>query len=145
MHHLAIMNPRWQLISKILSGQKTIESRWYRNRIAPWGKINAGDTIFFKDAGKLVTVKATVTEVRQQEIRTINEGIAISRQFIRQLCFSENALTDTYWLQGKRYVILAFLGNPAPIEPFAVDKRGYGSACAWITVPDIKSLRKLQQ
>lgn len=51
MHHIAIMNGPWNLIPKILSGEKTIESRWYRTRRAPWGGIRAGDTVYFKDSG----------------------------------------------------------------------------------------------
>lgn len=62
MHHIAIMNPK-VLIDKILSGEKTIETRWYLNRRDPWNKIHTGDTVFFKDSGGLVRAKATVEKV----------------------------------------------------------------------------------
>lgn len=32
MEHVAIMKKSWGLTRKILSGEKTIESRWYRFR-----------------------------------------------------------------------------------------------------------------
>lgn len=52
MHHVAIMKPSWKLIPKILSGEKTIESRWYQTRRAPWNGIAAGDVVYFKDSGE---------------------------------------------------------------------------------------------
>ena len=65
MHHLAILDKKRKLLSKILSGEKTIESRWYMQKRTPWDKIKAGDTIFFKDSGEPVRVKAQVSEVQQ--------------------------------------------------------------------------------
>lgn len=41
MHHLAILKKSWPLIPKILNKQKTIESRWYKVKCAPWNKINS--------------------------------------------------------------------------------------------------------
>ena len=46
MHHLAILDKKRKLLSKILSGEKNIESRWYTQKRAPWDKIKVGDTIF---------------------------------------------------------------------------------------------------
>jgi len=67
MDHLAIMNPKRKLIPKILSGEKTIESRRYMMKVAPRNKIKADDTVYFKDAGKEVTASATVAKVLQYE------------------------------------------------------------------------------
>lgn len=63
MNHVAIMKKSWHLLPEILSGEKTIESRWYKNKSAPWGKVKAGDTVYFKDAGEPVTAKAVVAKV----------------------------------------------------------------------------------
>ena len=63
MHHIAIMKKEWKLTQKILSGEKKIESRWYSNRSAPWGKIKAGETVYFKDSGEPVSIKAEVVKV----------------------------------------------------------------------------------
>lgn len=140
MHHLAIMNPHWHLIEKILSGDKTIESRWYKNKIAPWGRISAGDTVYFKNAGKPITAKAVVAKVIKQEIHSVAEGLALAEKFRNQLCFSASAFTNTDWLIGKRYVIFIFLENPQRLAPFSINKTGYGNACAWITLSDIKTI-----
>src|SRR5258706_9816189 len=49
--HIAIMRSSWMLTSKILANTKKIESRWYLHKYAPWGRIAAGDIIYFKDSG----------------------------------------------------------------------------------------------
>ena len=65
MDHVAIMNPGLKLIDRILSGEKKIESRWSKNKIAPWGKVKTGDRIYFKDAGKPVTAVTEVEKVME--------------------------------------------------------------------------------
>lgn len=50
MNHIAIMKKSWGLLPKILSGEKKIESRWYLNKNALWGKIKKGDTVYFKNS-----------------------------------------------------------------------------------------------
>lgn len=65
MDHLAIMKKSWGLTKKILTGQKTIETRWYMNKSAPRDKIKVGDTVYSKDSGCPVTIKATVSQVDQ--------------------------------------------------------------------------------
>lgn len=49
--HVAILNKKKALITKIVSGQKEIESRRYKARRAPRDKIAAGDTVYFKETG----------------------------------------------------------------------------------------------
>src|SRR3989338_5694334 len=65
MEHIAIMKKSWKLTEKILSGKKKIESRWYKQRRAPWDKIKAGDKIYFKDSGCPVSILATTEKVLQ--------------------------------------------------------------------------------
>ena len=60
MDHLAILDKKRDLMKKILSGEKSIESRWYKMKKTPYGMIKAGDTIYFKDSGEPVTAKARV-------------------------------------------------------------------------------------
>src|SRR5258706_16101220 len=65
MEHVAILHKSWRLSSKIVSGQKRIESRWYKNKHKPWDKIYAGETIYFKESGESITIKARVGKVLQ--------------------------------------------------------------------------------
>jgi len=140
MHHLAIMNPRWKLIPRILAGEKTVESRWYLTRRAPWDKAAAGDTVWFKDAGRDVTAKATVSEVLQFELTGVDDARKVVRDYGDEIRLVNP--DPATWGRIPKYAILLRLKDPRPVEPFAVDKTGYGNACAWIAVPDIMGIRK---
>ncbi len=139
MHHVAIMNPRWRLIPKILSGEKTIESRWYQTRRTPWDRIAAGDTVWFKDAAKPVTAKATVTEVFQFTFKDVEEVDAIAKRYGGEIGF-KNPDART-WSTVPTYAVLVRLADPQSVPPFVIDKRGFGNANAWLTVPDIADIR----
>lgn len=138
MHHLAIMNPGWKLIPRILAGEKTIESRWYLTRRAPWDKAASGDVVWFKDAGKDVTARATVETVLQFELEGIRDAREIVKTYGDEIRLV-NPDPET-WDRVPRYAILLRLRDAEPVEPFAIDKTGYGNACAWIVVPDIADI-----
>lgn len=142
MHHLAIMKKSWRLTRKILTGQKKIESRWYMNKCAPWNTISVGDTVYFKDSGEPVKLAAEVESVMKFEgltprkVREIlqrygsDDGISVedSESFIKRF-------------SNKRYCMLIFLKNPRKVEPFNINKKGYGMMSAWISVDDINKIR----
>ena len=46
------------------------------------------------------------------------------------------------WAAERRYCILIFLKNPRRVEPFEIDKTGYGNACAWMCVGDVERVKK---
>lgn len=141
MHHIAIMKKSWGLIPKILSGEKTIESRWYRNRSAPWGRIGAGETVYFKNSGEPVSLKATVRRVLQFEGLMPSRVRALLQQYGAADGISRRDLAKFYTLfKDKKYCILIFLKNPQLVPPFAVDKRGFGSMAAWLTLPRVRKL-----
>lgn len=140
MHHIAIMKKSWGLIPKILSGEKSIESRWYKTRRAPWNAIAPGDTVFFKNAGEAVTAQATVAGVRQFALHGAADAAAIIKKFGKAICLVED--DPKKWKPLPRYAILIFLKDPNPVRPFAIDKSGFGSATARIAVPDIATITK---
>lgn len=142
MHHVAIMNKSWKLIPKILSGEKTIESRWYQARRVPWNTIAKGDKVYFKDSGSDITALAEVSKVLQYDNYSPKElkGIIKTYGGTGGICFANPAKALT-WTQSKQYAILVFLKNPKSIKPFSINKKGFGNACAWITVKDIDSIR----
>ena len=59
MDHLAILK-KGVLLQKIISKEKTIESRWYKSKKTPYKNIKVGETIYFKISGEPITIKATV-------------------------------------------------------------------------------------
>ena len=69
----------------ILAGRKTIESRWYVHKVAPWDKIFAGDTVYFKESGCPITAKAHVSKVLQFDALDASKVRAIISDYGKQI------------------------------------------------------------
>ena len=141
MDHVAIMKKSWGLLPRILEGAKIIESRWYKARVAPWDRIRAGDTLYFKDSGEPVTSKGMVTKVLQFEVRYDDEAMDITKRFASGLGFSRVPDAMLNYISGKRYGILVFFDSVEKVKPFNIDKAGFGMMSAWISVPNIRSIK----
>ena len=140
MDHVAIMNKKWRLIEKILSGEKTIESRWYKARFAPWGRIKSGDTVYFKNSGEKVIAKASVKKVLQFDNLTLAKVKRIIKEYGKGICLQNKNVSE--WVAGKKYCILIFLEKPQRLaRPFAINKSGFGNAAAWLCTDEIERIR----
>lgn len=134
MVHVAYMKKSWGMIPKILSGEKTIESRWYQTKRAPWGKITAGEAVYFKNSGEPVTIKAKVRKVLEFESLTPGKIKEILEKFGKQDGIEKEKISFFAELfKNKKYCLLIFLKNPRKVKPFDIDKTGFGAMCAWIT------------
>ena len=117
------MNKKFgDLITKILSGEKKIESRWSKNKIAPWGRVHPNDVIYFKQSGGEVEAKAEVEKV----IGIENLDQKAVKWIVKKYELKEE------WGKDKKYCTLIFLKNPKRVKPFKIDKSGFGSAAAWL-------------
>ena len=134
LDHIVILSKKGDIMNRILDGRKTIESRWYVNRIAPWDRIRSGDTLYLKNSGESVIAKATVKEVLQYS--NLNQKLIekILRQYGKNICMD---VSEAKYLTEKNYAILVFMEDVHKIEPFYIDKTGFGNACAWMSVKDV--------
>jgi ASC-1-like (ASCH) protein len=143
MEHLAIMKKSWNLTQKILDGKKTIESRWYVTRRAPYDRIKAGDIVYFKDSGGPVSVSAQVSDVKQFSDLTPSKVRGILEEFADQDGIEKEKIgyfSDMF--KDKKYCMLIFLKNPKSTKPFEIDKKGYGIMSAWICINKIDDIKK---
>ncbi len=136
------MKKSWGLIPKILSGKKTIESRWYKARFAPWDKIKKGDTVYFKNSGEPVTAKAKVAQVKQYSDLTPDKV----KKLLNKYGKSDGLGVDDIprflkMFKDKRYCILVFLENPQKVKPFDIDKTGFGMMAAWLVVDNVEEIK----
>lgn len=139
MHHLAILSKERKLLAKILSGEKTIESRWYKFPKTPYQKISAGDIIYFKESGAPVTAKAGVSKVLFFAALNQEKIIQILTEYGKQICIP---LSSADRHIGKNYCTLIFLKEVEAIPPFQINKSGYGNMTAWITIEDIERIKR---
>ena len=134
------MNKSWKLIPKIVSGEKSIESRWYQTRRAPWNAIAAGDTVFFKNSGEDITASAEVEKVMQFELRSLDDARKVVAEYGKRICVV-NPDPET-WGNRPKYCILVFLENARMLDkPFAIDKAGFGNAAAWLITENIQKIK----
>ncbi|MCA9389773.1 hypothetical protein KC571_00025 [candidate division WWE3 bacterium] len=143
MDHVAILNKQWKIIPKLLNRQKTIESRWLKNRSAPWDRVRAGDVVYFKEAGEPVTLRAEVSGVEQYESLTSEKIKEIISLYGGEGKIFLNNPDNLDWFLPKRYCILIFIKNVSEIDPFHIDKLGYGTGAAWMCVGDINAVKKI--
>ncbi len=139
MDHLAILSKNGKLLNKILSSEKTIESRWYKFKRTPYQNIAAGDVIYFKESGEPVTTRATVSRVlffdrlNEEKIKRLlqqyGKKIGVSRSYAEKV-------------KGKNLCTLMFLEKVEQIEPFKINKKGHGLMAAWITVDKIEKIKR---
>lgn len=143
MEHLAIMRKSYGLTKKILNGQKKIESRWYSTKRKPWGIIKKGETVYFKDSGKPVALKAKVNKIMQFADLKQNQVKKILNKYGKKAGLEKEKIPEFFKrFKNKRYCILIFLENPSKIKPFEIDKSGFGMMSAWITIESISKIKR---
>ena len=143
MQHLAIMKKSWGLTSKILSGEKKIESRWYKSKYPPWNRVKRNEFVYFKDSGEPVKIKTEVSKVLQFDSLNQRKVKKILHKFYVKDGIEHDKFDSFFKLfKDKKYCILIFLKNPREIEPFEINKKGFGLMSAWICVEDINKIRR---
>lgn len=143
MEHVAIMRKSWGLTQKILTGQKKIESRWYKVKYAPWGRISPGETVYFKDSGEPVTVKAEVDRIVTFSDLTPDRIEKILNEYGKADGLGIEEIPKFFdMFKDKNYCMLIFLKNPGKVEPFNIDKTGFGIMSSWIIVDDVDRIRE---
>ncbi|MDP3974679.1 MAG: hypothetical protein Q8P88_00050 [Candidatus Jorgensenbacteria bacterium] len=133
------MKKSWGLIPKILSGEKTIESRWYQTRRTPWDRIRIGDMVYFKNSGEAIVAQAVVSEVLQFEVYGLTDAVRIVEKYGKEIALVND--DPKTWGRLPKYCILVRLQNPMRVDaPFEINKEGFGTGAAWITVGDIRQI-----
>jgi len=114
--HLAVMVEPF--LSYILRGEKTVESRFSKHAIAPFGRVRSGDLVLLK-AGPVVGS----FHVSSIDFVTVDDGQLddLRREYSDALCANE----DDFWESrtGKRYVTLMGVDKVRELPPVPVSKR----------------------
>lgn len=123
--HLAVFTEPF--LSLVLSGQKTLESRLSRCRIAPFDAISPGDVILIKAAGGPIRGVALAQRIwffdlSSAPIRTLRE------RFGRGICADE-AFWDSK--HDAAFATIIEIAEPASIPPLGCDKR---DRRGWVTL-----------
>ena len=127
-YHLAILKGCY--LDAILSGEKNIESRFTKTRRSPFGRISAGDKIFFKAVSGLVRAVGTVGAVKEFEGLTPGQMKELKAEYNGQIGGS-----DEYWRYklGSRFGVLVWLKEVRAIEPVRIEKKDWR---AWVELTE---------
>lgn len=106
-------------LSMVLSGKKTIESRFSRNRCAPYGAIGDGDIILLKEVSGPICGLALARQIWFYDLG----AEPIDR--IRHRFGAGIGADDDFWTAraDAQYATLIELDVPASIAPVSCDKR----------------------
>ncbi len=128
MKHIAIL--RQPFFNMVLSGEKTIESRWSMHKVAPYGKVKVGDLILLKETGKDVTATARVKDVKYYELTPfVAEDIKMN--FGKEIGIDKFENWEVY--AHKNYCTLIWLEDVKKIDPIQVPR---SNGAGWIVVKD---------
>ncbi len=135
MRHVAVVHRKYAML--ILSGQKKAELRLTKNRIAPYGIVERGDTVFVKIASGPVCCKAKVRLVEQHEGLTPSE--------IRRLraALNDTVLGDSaFWnlKRTARYATVVHLANVEKCDeaPGLAEARAGNPRAAWLVLGEVE-------
>ena len=129
--HLAIMEEPY--LSRILNGEKKIESRFSINRIKPYENISIGDIVILKKSSGMISAVFEAGEVYFKRIDGADDIAHIKEQYGDELC-----LEDDFWKRkiNAKYVSLITISHLHILQPIQIAKKNRQS---WLTYKKIES------
>lgn len=115
--HIVILKKKYY--NKILSGEKTIESRWSYNKCLPYLKVSVGDELLIKECGKDVEVVATVCKV---EFYELNPQLVDTLRIKYGKEIGSEKVEDWLGTMNKKYCSLVLFNDVKKVPPIKVKK-----------------------
>ncbi len=116
--HLGIFSEPF--LTFMMDGRKTIESRFSKNKIAPFKQITKNDIVFIKKSSGNVIGYLTIKDVLFFDL-SITPIENIKEKYSKELCVDEK-----FW-EAKRnsnYATLIIIDEVIKLEPFKINKKG---------------------
>lgn len=140
MDHIVYVDAKASELEKLLDGTKTTIIRGAAGRKMPYGRVNPGDVLYLinNNAEGLIRAKAKVKNVFNSEMMTKEDSIQLLSDNQEKLQLTPHQ--KKRWA-GKRYLVLIEVSEASEIEPFSIDKSGYGNMDDWLPVEDIRQVK----
>jgi hypothetical protein len=123
--HLAIFTRN--AIKAIISGEKNIEARFSKKKIAPFGGVNVGDVVYMKPPGEELTGQFEVTKVLSLEGIDKKDWEWIKTEFGSRISFGTVAEMKNYFKEheNSRYATIIYIGKVEQFvtSPIRIEKR----------------------
>lgn len=127
-YHLVILKKLY--LDAILDCRKPVESRFWKTRRYPFGRVLPGDKLFLKISSGPVCAVATVAAVKNFENLTPKQIAEIKQQYNRYI-----RGTDEYWHSRAncKSGFLVWLKDVRTIEPVRIHKKDWR---AWVILTE---------
>ena len=116
--HLGVFTEPY--LTYILNGNKTIESRFSKNKISPYNKISKDDLVIIKKSSGDILAYFLIKDILFFDLSktSIDE---IKFNYNEHLCVDEK-----FWLAKKNsnYATLIFIDKIVKLNPFHINKKG---------------------
>lgn len=137
MDHVAILDRKY--LTKILSGDKTIESRWSIYEIAPYKQVSTNDKIYLKVSGGKVIAKAKAGKCLFFDNLDSKENLRLFKKYNNKIKADKSYFNR---IKNRKFCTLIFLKNVSEIPSFDINRNGFGSGAAWLPVKNINQFKK---
>lgn len=140
MDHIVYVDAKASELEKLLDGTKTTIIRGAAGRKMPYGRVNPGDVLYLinNNAEGLIRAKAKVKNVFNSEKMTKEDSVQLVSDNQEKLQLTPHQ--KKRWA-GKRYLVLIEVSEVSEIEPFSIDKSGYGNMDYWLPVENIRQVK----
>lgn len=141
MDHVVYMDTGEGELKKLLNGSKRMIIRGANGRKLPYGRVQAGDRLFFiQNDGKCeVRASAKVTMVINSDKLSEEEARQLLDVNQEKLLLSQAQIKR--WV-GKRYLVLIGIEEASLLPAFVIDRSEYGNMDDWLPVGDISRVKK---
>jgi len=140
MDHIVYLDASAKELDLLFSGKKSMIIRGATGRKMPYGRVNQGDTLYFinNNSEGVIQARAKVERVLNSDKMTEEESAQLIDRHQNMLQLSKKQYDR--WA-GKRYLVLIEVKEVEKVEPFRIDKRGYGNMDDWLPVEQIEKVR----
>lgn len=142
MDHIVYVDAKANEMEQLLDGEKTMIIRGAAGRKLPYGRVDAGDVLYFinNNGEGQVKAKGVVSKVFNSEKMTKEESISLVEENQDKLKLNKKQFNR--WA-GKRYIVLIEVKSIEGIEAFNIDKSDYGNMDDWLPVENIENVKEI--
>ena len=140
MDHVVYVDTKAKELENILSGSKTMILRGATGRKVPYGRVNAGDTLYFirNNAEGCFKATARVSDVLNSD--KMDKEASIKLIDLHQPCLQLTPAQYKRWA-GKRYLCLITITSPEEIRPFRFNQGDFKNMDDWLVLDNIDQVR----
>jgi hypothetical protein len=141
MDHVVYLDTKARELEKLLAGKKSMIVRGAAGRKLPYGRVDAGDCLFFiqNNGDGMVRASGRVGSVFHSEKLTEDQSSQLLKTYQAKLALTPEQIKR--WT-GKRYLVLVDVTNLQAAGPFPIDRSEYGNMDDWLIVENIERVRK---